>query len=386
MYNKNLFLIVALVTPFCNAMEKPMAAQMPPAAALTLKNILAKHTGPVNSVALSSDEKLALTGSNDGMARLWNISETPGSSETLAGHTKKVTHVAFRPTGQDAATGSDDASVRLWDISKCPAICKQVLRHNGRIVGIAFSRNGKYLLVGADCAESLLWDIQQSPATCLIIKQVGNVSCVAFSPKSNQFATGASALTRLWNLPNPITPHPRGFIHLGEPSSVLFSPDGKRILTVTPCAVLLWDPVTDINPKIIYCLSRAARRTVINMPPPGRSAAMSDDGKYLLITKVNRRVPNDNQALLYDITKEPKFVLALKGHTAEILVVAFCSGSCHALTGSADMTARLWDLKKSPPTCQVLTGHTGPITCIAPGSTGCHFLTGSQDGTARLWV
>src|SRR5262249_51515679 len=61
------------------------------------------HEGPVRAVALSPDGRLALSGSSDGSARLWDV-ET-GEERRPSTHRRKVASVAFSDDGRYAAYG-----------------------------------------------------------------------------------------------------------------------------------------------------------------------------------------------------------------------------------------------------------------------------------------
>ena len=73
------------------------------------------HNGVVESVAFSPDGKRALSGSDDGTMRLWNV-ETGEELRCFKGHTSWVRSVVFSPDGKRALSGSLDWTVRLWDV------------------------------------------------------------------------------------------------------------------------------------------------------------------------------------------------------------------------------------------------------------------------------
>jgi len=75
-----------------------------------------EQAGSVNSVALTPDGRLALTGSHDGTARLWDLA-SGRCLQTLEGHTDQVWSVAIAANGRLALTGSFDGTARLWELA-----------------------------------------------------------------------------------------------------------------------------------------------------------------------------------------------------------------------------------------------------------------------------
>jgi WD40 repeat protein len=64
-------------------------------------------------VAVLADGQRAVSGSEDGTLRLWDL-ETGASLRTLAGHTGGVS--AVLADGRRALSGSWDNTLRLWDL------------------------------------------------------------------------------------------------------------------------------------------------------------------------------------------------------------------------------------------------------------------------------
>src|SRR5262249_49279260 len=91
--------------------EAPPAVVESPAGEV---NRFGMHTCPISCVAFSPDGRWAVTGSNDGSVRLWEVS-TGRQVDRFAGHTKRVWSAAFFPDSRRFVTGSEDHSVRLWD-------------------------------------------------------------------------------------------------------------------------------------------------------------------------------------------------------------------------------------------------------------------------------
>jgi WD40 repeat protein len=77
------------------------------------------HTNNVTSVAFSPDGKTVASGSSDGTARLWRVSDG-ALLDTFEGHADGVQSVAFSPDGRTLASGSWDTTVWLWRIIDAP--------------------------------------------------------------------------------------------------------------------------------------------------------------------------------------------------------------------------------------------------------------------------
>src|SRR5208337_2522042 len=75
------------------------------------------HTAAVTSVAISSDDKRAVTGSRDGTAKVWELEEGK-ELLTLKGHSQDITTVAFSNDGHSLLTGSLDGTMIVWPTSE----------------------------------------------------------------------------------------------------------------------------------------------------------------------------------------------------------------------------------------------------------------------------
>ena len=78
-----------------------------------VSRVLLGHTGLISSIALTPDDKWALTGSYDTTACLWDLSNPESSPRVLSGHTCLISSIALTPDGKWALTGSDDKTVHF---------------------------------------------------------------------------------------------------------------------------------------------------------------------------------------------------------------------------------------------------------------------------------
>lgn len=74
------------------------------------------HTNSVNSIAVTADSKLVISGSDDNTVRIWNL-ETGEEVLILTGHTKAVTSVAVTWNESRVISASSDHTLKVWDLS-----------------------------------------------------------------------------------------------------------------------------------------------------------------------------------------------------------------------------------------------------------------------------
>ena len=155
--------------------------------------------------------------------------------------------------------------------------------------------------------------------------------------------------------------------------SVAFSPDGKFILAGSSKPIRKYKPgakrriensgaaIWNISGKKINEL-RGHTRDVC-------SVIFSPDGKSMLTGSC------DKTARLWDMSGTTIHTFA--GHRGEVHAVAFSPDGKNILTGSDDHTARLWDLKGTM--LREFTGHLSHIRSVIFSLDGKYVLTGSAD-------
>ncbi|MCP4152865.1 MAG: hypothetical protein GY757_34350, partial [bacterium] len=96
--------------------------------------IVAKHEWPVFSVCFSPDGKNVLTGSGNGIARLWDLQDHV--VQEFKWHKSQVLSVCFSPDGKSILTGSWDGRACLWDLQG--QMVKQFNGHKACVSSVCF--------------------------------------------------------------------------------------------------------------------------------------------------------------------------------------------------------------------------------------------------------
>ncbi|NES04174.1 MAG: hypothetical protein F6K22_15835 [Okeania sp. SIO2F4] len=73
------------------------------------------HTGQVNSIDFSPDGQILVSGSTDGILRVWHFDGT--LLKSLDTHQANVLSVKFSPDGQMLASAGSDGKIILWNLN-----------------------------------------------------------------------------------------------------------------------------------------------------------------------------------------------------------------------------------------------------------------------------
>ncbi|MFQ5407427.1 MAG: WD40 repeat domain-containing protein, partial [Anaerolineales bacterium] len=250
--------------------------------------ILEGHTNSVYSVALSPDEKTALTGSADQSVRLWDL-ETGAELRRFDGHANWVTEVAITPDGRYGISGSTGNSggtdpvggaLFVWDLETGEMV--RELDTLG-VWSMSLSPDGSTLVSGGVWDNQHVFDLQSgvelfqlesAGAGLAFVPDGASVVYAGFGGGLTRVSVSDGTILQRYVYDNPLRTRPS------------ISADGKYLLSSDISGFLnLWDLET----------GTVLRRYGTFNPGLTMENAISPDGTRALVAL-------DNDILEWDLT------------------------------------------------------------------------------------
>lgn len=160
---------------------------------LTARATEKAHDKDVNSVAVSPNDKLLASGSQDRTAKLWSLAGDGnlGLLGVFRGHRRGVWAVCFSPVDQVMATSSADGTTKLWGLQDFSCL-KTFEGHDASVLKVIFVSRGTQLLTSGSDGLVKLWTIKTNECVKTLDAHQDKVWGLHNSRKDDKMVTGSA--------------------------------------------------------------------------------------------------------------------------------------------------------------------------------------------------
>ncbi|KAL5526090.1 hypothetical protein ACEPAG_7428 [Sanghuangporus baumii] len=374
----------------------------------------------VLSVAFSSGGKQVVSGSERGKIHIWDVDTgSVVSVFNINAGDSKVTSVAFSPdsrriisvsdrkvyyyengelvpaqieddmdedntgendTDEDDMNEDDSEFVSVHDkdvdFREVTADGKYVLRYKNSMIGIWDASTGKQVSAPFNVGDAVLmtvssdgkllmtvsveglciWNVDSGELAQKLSDDEHLVYSLAFSADVKRVVLAGYGISiwdvdsgqRIWG---PFEGHTTWI------TSVIFTPDGKRVISASKDSIRIWD--VDGSTEIASGGFEAHTDTI-------RSVAYSADGKRIVSGS------DDNTIRVWDADSGKHLTGPFKGHTDGVLSVSFSPDGKRVLSGSEDGTIRIWNAESGELLAGPFEAHVEGAGCTRTGDDGEH--------------
>ncbi len=374
------------------------------------------HLNSIAALAFSPDGNTLASGSTDGTVRFWNTQTGDLLPLDITEHTQWVAAASFFKDNATLVSVAFNGVITFWDLQTSEKTAVQRTAHQDFLPALALSPDGtKLASVGAKAniffeagiavplfstwqSEGLVQLIDVTTGHALatfpqIHAGTGLYSSMTFSPDGKTVAFPSSGKIHLRNtdtdtsldisvldernanVNEDLDPPPAAMLMLHQISAIVFSPDGKKLVSGTLGGrVQMWDTETGLElSRFLAGQDVDETAKSVSYQDSIKTLAFSSDGTLLA-------VGSDHKTRLFGSHKQNQ----LKEISHGTASLAFSPDNSVLITGLRSGTIELWELATGEK-LSTLDGHIAPVGTLVFSPDGKTLVSTGQDGTILLW-
>ncbi|KAL7798225.1 hypothetical protein V8C37DRAFT_249141 [Trichoderma ceciliae] len=326
---------------------------------------------PLNSVI----RRTFLTHVSQGIVKAWSTNLDWNSCRQILSCPDMVFAVSFSTDGQQVLSGSNDGMIRIWDVGT--GTCIQTIKAlEGRVAAAIFSADGRRVISNGSNNTLHIWDANTGACLLTLEGHEGPVVFAVLSADGQWIASGSVDKTvRLWDINTGACVRTLSG-HKSDLLSIHFLNDGKRLATADENGnINIWDVDTG------DCLQNFRGIDGDETAPLCASCAVSPDSQKAAFGLQGGEVD------IRDINTGEYIKTLQHDEFVHISQVVFSADGHRLISSGAtnfDGSIRIWDTKTWSH-IKTLVGHTGEVDSVTFSQDGQWVASGSRDETIRIW-
>ncbi len=356
------------------------------------------HLAATHSVNVSPDGRLAVSGSEDEAAAVWDLHT---GRELVRFHSAggAVKPVLFSPDSRRLAAGSWRGLIEVWNLSTQRR--ELLLKHTRPIKSLAFSNDGRCLASCDDAGVAVLWDTDTGkqrlalpghPRPAPLMRYAADLRFTADgSTIAAAFFLPTRSTLAFWELRGPESSQRALWEVPGVVKTLAISPDMKSV------AMDIWNgvQVRDIETGNLksQTLDQKGHVLALAFSPDGRAVVSGGAGKTVRVldlvsgpaSPATRPARSETRP---DEPAEPRLPAmgsrAVGAHLAPLSAIAVSPDGKTVVSADNDGVVSAWDLTAPDKARMVLPKHEPPLRSLLFTPDGRTLVATSGGGT-RLW-
>ena len=310
------------------AWQDNLAANYPaPRSALSLTS---SNKLPLLSMALSPDQRTAVSVGIEGVVRMYDMQARTCSGE-LGPQQSELSAVCISPDGHQILIGTESGEIELWDWDNTQQPLIRRPAHQHRVTVLIYSPDGKSFITASDDGRTVVWDSQTLEQLFELPSIAAITRTACFIPASNRLVTGTIyGDVHLWDLPR------------------------RQLLSKTHVS-----RTTEPRESIVEGIQ-----------------IISDETQILIATR-------DGAIGIWDL-KNGTRTLKFHDQGRQLTSLILSDQGRQAITGGIDGHIDFWDM--STGLCvNSVPAHAGPVNSLAVTADSRLVISAGWDGMARFW-
>ena len=323
-----------------------------------LVRTLESGAGKLQAVALTNDGRRAVSGSEDGTLKVWDLER--GRELRVFKAAWGVSAVAITPDGKTVVSTSKRSLITAWDLE-----ASERVDGNLRASAVVLSPDGTRAIAATHDGALELWDLEHGRRLSSIQAQP-DVTAIAATPDGKRAATATRDWSvTVWDLESGAALHTLTG-QVKRVTALALGANGERVVTATYDGTLRsWDFERSNEPVVLKGHAGEVH-----------AVALTSDGKLAVSAS------HDGTLKVWDLERATE-VRTLEGHSSAVTAVALTLDGTRAVSASKDGTFKFWDLAREA--LASFKPHEDKVAAISIAEDGRRAVSASADGTLQVW-